>query len=46
MEREAATGTITVGAALLARLKAVGIDHIFVNSGTDSPMLVEIRIAP
>ena len=29
--------TITAGGAILARLKAVGVDYIFANSGTDFP---------
>lgn len=33
--------TITAGAALLARLKAVGVDYIFANSGTDFPPIIE-----
>lgn len=32
---------MTAGAALLARLKAVGVDYIFANSGTDFPPLIE-----
>jgi acetolactate synthase-1/2/3 large subunit len=35
------TGTITAGGALLARLKAVGVDYIFANSGTDFPPIIE-----
>ena len=33
--------TITAGGALLARLKAVGVDYIFANSGTDFPPVIE-----
>ncbi len=33
--------TITAGGALLARLKAVGVDWIFANSGTDFPPIIE-----
>lgn len=36
----ASTG-ITAGGALLARLKAVGVDYIFANSGTDFPPIIE-----
>jgi acetolactate synthase I/II/III large subunit len=32
---------ITAGGALLARMKAVGIDYIFANSGTDFPPIIE-----
>src|ERR1700744_3303886 len=35
------TQTITAGGALLARLKAVGVDYIFANSGTDFPPIIE-----
>ncbi len=33
--------TITAGGALLARLKTVGVDYIFANSGTDFPPIIE-----
>lgn len=33
--------TLSAGAALLARLKAVGVDYIFANSGTDFPPIIE-----
>ncbi len=32
---------ITAGGALLARLKAVGVDYLFCNSGTDFPPIIE-----
>jgi acetolactate synthase-1/2/3 large subunit len=32
---------ITAGGALLARLKTVGVDYIFANSGTDFPPVIE-----
>ncbi|MEX0758025.1 MAG: thiamine pyrophosphate-binding protein, partial [Tistlia sp.] len=32
---------LTAGGALLARLKAVGVDWIFANSGTDFPPIIE-----
>jgi acetolactate synthase-1/2/3 large subunit len=35
------TATITAGGAILARLKAVGVDYIFANSGTDFPPIIE-----
>lgn len=35
------SATITAGGALLARLKAVGVDYIFANSGTDFPPIIE-----
>jgi acetolactate synthase-1/2/3 large subunit len=33
--------TLTAGGAILARLKAVGVDYIFANSGTDFPPIIE-----
>jgi acetolactate synthase-1/2/3 large subunit len=33
--------SITAGGALLARLKVVGVDYIFANSGTDFPPIIE-----
>ncbi|MGF1622491.1 MAG: thiamine pyrophosphate-requiring protein [Rhodomicrobiaceae bacterium] len=33
--------TITAGGALLARMKAAGVDYIFANSGTDFPPIIE-----
>jgi acetolactate synthase-1/2/3 large subunit len=35
------TDTITAGGAILARLKTVGVDYIFANSGTDFPPIIE-----
>ncbi len=32
---------MTAGAALLARLKRLGVDYIFANSGTDFPPIIE-----
>ncbi|RCK53582.1 acetolactate synthase [Thalassospira profundimaris] len=32
---------LTAGGAVLARLKAVGVDYIFANSGTDFPPIIE-----
>lgn len=37
----AAPATITAGGAVLARLKALGVDYIFANSGTDFPPIIE-----
>lgn len=36
-----APATITAGGALLARLKTLGVDYIFANSGTDFPPVIE-----
>lgn len=33
--------TMTAGGALLTRLKAIGVDYIFANSGTDFPPIIE-----
>jgi acetolactate synthase-1/2/3 large subunit len=33
--------TLTAGGAVLARMKAVGVDYIFANSGTDFPPIIE-----
>jgi acetolactate synthase-1/2/3 large subunit len=38
---QTAPQTMTAGGALLARLKAVGVDYIFANSGTDFPPIIE-----
>jgi acetolactate synthase-1/2/3 large subunit len=35
------TESITAGGAMLARLKVVGVDYIFANSGTDFPPIIE-----
>jgi acetolactate synthase-1/2/3 large subunit len=37
----AAVPVITAGGAVLARLKALGVDYIFANSGTDFPPVIE-----
>ena len=34
-------GQITAGAALMARLKTLGVDVVFANSGTDFPPIIE-----
>ena len=36
---------ITAGAALLARLKTLGVDYLFANAGTDFPPLIEAMAA-
>ncbi len=36
-----ASNTITAGGAILVRLKAVGVEYIFANSGTDFPPIIE-----
>ena len=40
-ESVARTQTMTAGAALLTRLKTLGVDAIFANSGTDFPPIIE-----
>lgn len=32
---------VTVGGAIFVKLKALGVDHVFVNSGTDFPPVIE-----
>lgn len=33
--------TVSAGAALFARMKAIGVDYVFANSGTDFPPVIE-----
>ncbi|MAM59886.1 thiamine pyrophosphate-requiring protein [Maritimibacter sp. UBA3975] len=33
--------TITAGGAIFGKLKALGVDHVFANSGTDFPPIIE-----
>ena len=35
------TQTVTAGGALFGKLKALGIDYVFANSGTDFPPIIE-----
>ncbi len=37
--------TIAAGAAIFGKLKALGVDHVFANSGTDFPPVIEGLIA-
>ncbi|QDL94583.1 thiamine pyrophosphate-requiring protein (plasmid) [Paroceanicella profunda] len=37
----AAGATLTAGGAIFTRLKALGIDYVFTNSGTDFPPIIE-----
>ena len=39
--RASEASTIAAGGVVLARLKAVGVDYIFANSGTDFPPIIE-----
>ncbi|MEX0955511.1 MAG: thiamine pyrophosphate-requiring protein [Rhizobiaceae bacterium] len=41
LENAATTGDVTAGAALFTRLKALGVDYVFCNSGTDFPPIIE-----
>lgn len=41
MNFENPSASMTAGGALLARLKSVGVDYIFANSGTDFPPVIE-----
>lgn len=40
-DRLASAETTTAGGALLMRLKALGVDYVFANAGTDFPPLIE-----
>ncbi|NQV99547.1 MAG: thiamine pyrophosphate-requiring protein [Rhodospirillales bacterium] len=40
-ETEVNDPTVSAGAALLSRLKTLGVDYIFANSGTDFPPVIE-----
>ena len=33
--------TVTAGGAIFPRLKALGVDYVFANSGTDFPPIIE-----
>ena len=35
------TGSVTAGGALFGKLKALGVDYVFANSGTDFPPIIE-----
>ena len=35
------TNTVTAGGALFGKLKALGVDYVFANSGTDFPPIIE-----
>jgi acetolactate synthase I/II/III large subunit len=37
----ATAGTLTAGGAMLSRLRALGVEYIFANAGTDFPPLIE-----
>ncbi|MCQ8782686.1 thiamine pyrophosphate-requiring protein [Mangrovibrevibacter kandeliae] len=39
--RQTTSSEMTAGAVLLGRLKTVGVDYIFANSGTDFPPIIE-----
>lgn len=41
MKQDTPSSTLTAGGALLARLKTIGVDYIFANSGTDFPPIIE-----
>ncbi|GAB4351536.1 MAG: thiamine pyrophosphate-requiring protein [Oricola sp.] len=41
MMKHAVSGDITAGGAIFTRLKALGIDYVFANSGTDFPPIIE-----
>lgn len=35
------TGKLTAGGAIFGKLRALGVDHVFANSGTDFPPIIE-----
>lgn len=39
--RAHASSTLTAGGAVFGKLKALGVDHVFANSGTDFPPIIE-----
>ena len=39
--KHAVSGDITAGGAIFSRLKALGVDYVFTNSGTDFPPIIE-----
>ena len=41
MPRDADTDMVSAGAALFGKLKALGVDYVFANSGTDFPPIIE-----
>ncbi|MGV8951032.1 MAG: thiamine pyrophosphate-requiring protein [Cypionkella sp.] len=41
MPDDQATQTVTAGGAIFGKLKALGVDYVFANSGTDFPPIVE-----
>ncbi|MGI9363844.1 MAG: thiamine pyrophosphate-requiring protein [Rhizobiaceae bacterium] len=40
-EENSSAGTVTSGGAIFARLKKLGVDYVFCNSGTDFPPIIE-----
>lgn len=41
MPRDANADTVSAGAALFGKLKALGVDYVFANAGTDFPPIIE-----
>lgn len=41
MPRDADNGDVSAGAALFGKLKALGVEYVFANSGTDFPPIIE-----
>lgn len=41
MMQHTSSGTMTAGGAIFTRLKALGVDYVFANSGTDFPPVIE-----
>lgn len=45
MAKDAETEGVTAGGAIFGKLKALGVDYVFANSGTDFPPIIEGLIA-
>ena len=41
MPKDSAEASMTAGGAIFTRLKALGVDYVFCNSGTDFPPIIE-----
>ncbi len=41
LENRQSPHSVTAGGALFGKLKALGVDHVFANSGTDFPPIIE-----
>lgn len=39
--RNAKSGEVSAGSVIFSRLKTLGVDYVFANSGTDFPPIIE-----